>query len=125
MQQLIDCTILCTHPAMPWTDRWVERMTDDKLRIHRVDVADDAGAAGLGAMLDDMCIQLHGTHLCVLPVCADNVSWVRMLLGQARGRLPVPVMAVTHDLKAVALRDLLALGSHSDARRIYGRYGRD
>jgi len=110
MQQLIDCTMLCTHTARSWADRWFERITDDRLRIRMVDVADDAGAAGLGAMLDEMRIHLHGSHLCLLPVCADNVSWVRMLLSQARGRLPVPVMAVTYGLKAVALRDLFALG---------------
>jgi len=110
MQQLIDCTMLCTHTTKNWADRWFERMTDDKLRIRMVDVANDAGAVELGPMLDAMRIHLHGSHLCLLPVCADNVSWVRMLLSQASGRLPVPVMAVTHGLKAVALRDLFALG---------------
>jgi len=110
MQQLIDCTMLCTHTTRSWADRWFERMTDDKLRIRMVDVADGTGAAGLGTMLDAMRTHLHGSHLCLLPVCAENVSWVRMLLSQASGRLPVPVMAVTHGLKAAALRDLLALG---------------
>jgi len=110
MQQLIDCTMLCTHSAKRWSDGWCERMTGDKLRIRMVDVADDVGAVGLGSMLDKIRMHLNGSHLCLLPVFPDNVSWVRMFLGQASGRLPVPMMAVTHNLKAVALRDLLMLG---------------
>jgi len=113
MQQLIDCTMLCTHTVKSWAGLWVGGFADSKdgkLRIRVVDVADAAGTTGIGAVLDEIRTNLYGSHLCLLPVCPDNLSWVRMLLGQTRGLLSVPVMAVTRDLKAVALRDLLALG---------------
>jgi len=110
MQQLIDCTMLCTHTVRSWAGRWAGALTDGKLRIRIADMVPDAGTADAGATLDAMRTHLQATELCLLPVCPDNLSWIRMLLGQVCGFLPVPVMAVTNDLKAVALRDLLALG---------------
>jgi len=113
MQQLIDCTMLCTHTAKHWAGRWLGEVADGKdgkLRIRLVDVADAPGTAGIGAVLDEIRSRLYGSHLCLLPVFPDNLSWVRMLLGQTRGFLSAPVIAVTSGLKAVALRDLLALG---------------
>jgi len=104
MQQLIDCTMLCTPSMRAWAGQWVAGLADDRLRIRLVDVADDVGVT-----LETIHRHLHTSHLCLLPVSPDNLSWARTLLGQAAGSLFVPVMAVTHDLKAVALRDLFAL----------------
>jgi len=104
MQQLIDCTMLCTPSVQTWARRWVAGQVDDRLRVRLVYVDDDVGAA-LGAIRTP----LQTAHLCLLPVCAENLSWVRTLLGRVAESLFVPVIAVTSDLKAVALRDLLAL----------------
>jgi len=71
--------------------------------------------------LDALRTQVQGSHFCLLPVCADNLSWVRTLLSQASRSLPMPVVAVTHALKAVALRDLLMLGV-ADFIRVPGCY---
>jgi len=104
MQQLIDCTMLCPPSARTWAQQWVAGLADDRLRVRLVHVAEDVGTA-----LEAIRTPLQTAHLCLLPVCADNLSWVRTLLGRVAESLFVPVIAITSGLKAAALRDLFAL----------------
>jgi len=104
MRDWIDCVMPCTPAVRAWALPGVHGAEASKLHIRVVEVERAADA-----VLDTARARWQDVHVCLLPVCPDNLSWARTVLGQMGGARSVPVMALTCDLRAVALRDLIAL----------------
>lgn len=109
-QERIDCAMLMTPSTQGWAGHWLGHYAKGRMCIHALDMHEATDAAGLDALLAWLGLELSAYDVCLLPVCADNLSWTRTLLGQARVRLRMPLIAMTSGLKAVAIHDLLACG---------------
>lgn len=78
-----------------------------RLVLHRVDAAilttDPQALAG-------MALRLQRYDAAVLPVRAADLSWARLALMAAEGRVGTPIIGLVHGLTAPAINDLCRLG---------------
>jgi len=112
MREHLDCAML----VMPFGQAQTTQLQQDcregiylggRLRIHEVAVPAPKEEAHI---LSGIALPLRRYDVCLLFVCPDNLPWIRTHLQKAHGLLATPVLALTRDLSAAALSDLLSLG---------------
>lgn len=91
-----------------------------------------ADPSSAGPMVSPLALEyirgdLYRYPLCMMPVDAANLAWVRTALASLTAPLSVPLVCLCHQLRAEAIGDLLQLGAddfvmaHADAEEIRAR----
>jgi len=95
-----------------WVQDWVDsyRGQCGRLRFYAVDLESLAPGAPDMQLLACARLALRRFECCVLPVATASLQWARTILVNTDTELPVPLMALSFDIAAPALLDLLSLG---------------
>jgi len=110
----IECAVLALPCQADWVEPWMNRrgLNMRRQRFVRLTVAcDESGRPSAWNALDALRADLYRYQVCILPVDAATLSWLRTGLGNLNPPLPVPLLCLCHALRAEAIDDLLRLGA--------------
>jgi len=112
LRETLDCAVLMTPGHAAWVQDWVDshRGQCGRLRLYTLDLTTLAPDAPDTQLLSRAHLALRRFDCCVLPVATASLSWARTMLGNTESAWPVPLIALTFDIAAPALLDLLSLG---------------
>jgi len=106
MLEAVDCAVLVIPSQAAWTRDWMAARSGlGRVRLHGVMLAHEGPQA-----LSALGLSLRRYDVCALPVSAAALSWTRTALACVPQELPVPLLGVLREVRAAAVRDLLALG---------------
>ncbi|MCI2808919.1 hypothetical protein [Eoetvoesiella caeni] len=109
MRERLDCAVFSTSCNDEWAQGWLGVHAGGRLHIRIAASGIDIHHPNANALLGQSEMLLRRFDVCLVPVCAQNLSWLRTSL-QAAYPLQTPVLALVRDLKAAALDDLYNLG---------------
>jgi len=112
LREKLDCAVLMTPGHAAWVQDWVDsyRGQCGRLRFYAVDLESLAPGAPDMQLLACARLALRRFDCCVLPVATASLPWARTILVNTDAELPIPLMALSFDIAAPALLDLLSLG---------------
>ncbi len=104
----LDCALLAVNPD--WAQHLVSSVAPcERLRLQIVPLP-DMKLADSYLYLRQQVSLLQRYDACLLPISTANLVWVRRALSASQGHASVPILGLTHELKAAALADLYGLG---------------
>lgn len=104
----IDCALLAANND--WAEHLIKSSEPcERLRLQVLPLPDSSLEHSY-LFLQRQVSVLQRYDACLLPISTANLVWVRRALSACAGQLKVPVIGLTHQLKAAALSDLYALG---------------
>jgi len=105
MLQAIDCAVLIVPSQASWVPGWIAGHGQlGRVRLHGVALDPEPSA------LSQAALALRRYDVCMLPVVPQTLSWTRTALACMPDGLSVPLLGMLREIRAAALRDLLALG---------------
>jgi len=105
MLEAIDCAVLIVPSQASWVPGWISAHRQlGRVRLHGVALGAEPQALSAAALA------LRRYDVCMLPVVPQTLSWTRMALACAPQGPSVPLLGMLREIRAAALRDLLALG---------------
>lgn len=134
MRETLDCAILITPGMESWTHTWIETHAPQlgRIRLHahtlldehlgRPDTPSANGTVNLAQMqlaaeaFAKSALILRRFDACLMPIAPNALVWARMALAQGRQGLVIPLIALLHDIKALAIQDLFNLGMNDFVR---------
>lgn len=108
MRERLDCAILCFGDM---ADRYKQKegvYARGRLHLHRLQQPDSP--ADDIHVLADMAASLQRFDVCLIPICEENLGWIRRAMLVACPQLRTPVIGLVRNLKAAAIGDLYNLG---------------
>lgn len=104
----IDCALLAAN--VDWAEQLIKCAEScERIRLHILPLPDTSLEHSY-LYLQQQASALQRYDACLLPISTANLVWVRRALSAGIPSLRVPVIGLTHQLKAAALFDLYALG---------------
>lgn len=106
MRQRIDCALLASQDHIAQYRAVLGPNADGRLNIHWMSMQHAPGQPLAVQELADKARDLRQFDICLLPATAATLGHVRTSLNAAHDTLTTPVVILSHDLQAAALRDL-------------------
>lgn len=114
MSQEIECALITPAQGLAWLQAWMaeQALAPRRRRYTPLVFGMDAPErAASPSVLEDLRPDLFRYQLCMLPVDASNLAWIRTALASLAAPLPAPLICLCHELRAEAIGDLLVLGA--------------
>ncbi|SAI21830.1 Uncharacterised protein [Bordetella ansorpii] len=113
MRECFECALLVAPEGAAGAASWVQpELSGERLRLQAHALAEcSAPDADPASLIAAASLHLQRYDACLLPVEPSSLQWVRLALLRAQGVLRIPVLVLSHEVKAPALADLLALGA--------------
>ncbi len=113
MRERFECALLVAPVGAAGNAPWAQpELSGERLRLQAHALAEcSAPDADPACLIAAAALHLQRYDACLLPVEPSTLPWVRLALLRAQGVLRTPVLVLSHEVKAPALADLLALGA--------------
>lgn len=111
MREQIECAVLLSDAEHDlWPQLAAGEYLGGRLVFHTLNAGGSESDSGTAAFASSWAMSLRRYDACLIVATVNNLGWCRRLLSSATGQLQTPMLAVTKDLKAAAINDLMALG---------------